>query len=139
MHRALKAIYIHIIDDCTKCNIISFHTHGNSTMYWIRAHLALDITSANIDMIAIDYELLHHWLRHSSKDVFRAVHEHVKDFPSMTILSVEPVCPGCQLGKQPNHPFVASDTHKMKPFESVHSDLKSFKTESYHRSTLLSL
>jgi len=52
----------------------------------------------------------------------------------MTILPVEPICPGCQLGKQPNHPFAANETRAMKPFELVHSDLKSFETESYHRS-----
>jgi len=58
----------------------------------------------------------------------------VKDFPSVTILPVEPVCPGCQLGKQPNHPFAVKETCATKSFELVHSDLKSFETESYHRS-----
>ena len=52
--------YIHIIDDWTKHNVISFHTHGDSTMYWVRAPPGHDITSASIDMITIDYELLHH-------------------------------------------------------------------------------
>ena len=91
--------YMHIIDDCTKHDIISFHTHGDSTMYWVRASPVHDITNTNINMIAIDYKLLHHQLRHSSKDVLRAVHKHVKDYPSMTILPVEPICSGCQLGK----------------------------------------
>ena len=91
--------YIHIIDDWTKHDVISFHTHGDSTMYWVRAPPGHDITSASIDMITIDYELLHHWLRHPSKDVLRAMGKHVKDFLSVTILPVEPVCPGCQLGK----------------------------------------
>jgi len=125
--------YIHIIDDCTKHNIISFHMHGDSTMYWVRAPPVHDITSVNINMITIDYELLHCQLGHPSKDVLRAMHKHVKDFPSVTIPPVEPVCPGCQLGKQPNHPFAANDTHATKPFELVHSDLKSFETELYHR------
>jgi len=91
--------YIHIIDDCTKCDVISFHTHGDSTMYWVRAPPVHDITSMSIDMIAIDYELLHRQLGHPSKDILRAVCKHVKDFPSMTIPPVEPICPGCQLGK----------------------------------------
>jgi len=59
MCKALKAMYIHLIDDCTKCDVISFHTHGDSTMYWVRAPPVHDITSVSIDMIAIDYELLH--------------------------------------------------------------------------------
>ena len=102
-------------------------------MYWVRAPLVHDITSTSIDMIAIDHELLHRRLRHPSKDVLRAVHKHVKDFPSMTILPVEPLCPGCQLGKQPNHLFAVNETCTTKPFELVHSDLKSFKIELYHR------
>jgi len=125
--------YMHIIDDCTKHDIISFHTHGDSTMYWVRAPPVDDIISASINMITVDYELLHHQLRHPSKDVLRAACKHVKDFPSVTIPLVESVCPGCQLGKQPNHPFAANETHATKSFELVHSDLKSFETESYHR------
>ena len=126
--------YMHIIDDCTKRDVISFHTHGDSTMYWVRAPPVHDVISASIDMTAVDYKLLHRWLGHPSKDVLRAVCKHVKDFPSMTIPPVEPICPGCQLGKQPNRPFAANDTCTTKPFELVHSDLKSFETESYHRS-----
>ena len=126
--------YMHIIDDCTQCNVIIFHTHGDSTMYWVRAPPVHDIISVSINMIAINYKLLHRRLGHPSKDVLRATCKHVKDFPSVTIPSVEPVCPGCQLGKQPNHLFAANETRAMKPFELVHLDLKSFETESYHRS-----
>jgi len=64
--------YIHIIDDCTKRDIISFHTHGDSTMYWVRAPLVHDIISASINMIAIDYELLHCQLGHPSEDILKA-------------------------------------------------------------------
>ena len=58
---------------------------------------------------------------------------YVKDFPDVYIPSNEPVCPGCQLGKQPNHPFTHNEMHATKPFELVHSDLKSFPVESYHK------
>ena len=103
-------------------------------MYWVRAPSVHDITSTSIDMITIDYELLHCWLRHPSKDVLRAAHKHMKDFLSMTIPSVESICPGCQLGKQPNCLFAVNEFRATKPFELVHSDLKSFEIESYHRS-----
>jgi len=59
---------------------------------WVRAPPVHNITSASIDMITIDYELLHRWLRHPSKDVFRAARKQVKDFPSVIIPPVEPVC-----------------------------------------------
>ena len=68
-------------------------------MHWIRAPPVHDITSANVDIITIDYKLLHHQLRHPSKDVLRAAYKHVKDFPSVTISPVESVCPGYLLGK----------------------------------------
>ena len=103
-------------------------------MCWVRASLVFDITSANINMIAIDYELLHCWLEHPSKNVPRAVWKQVKDFTSVSISPVEPVCPGCQVGKKPNHLFAANETCTIKFFELVHSDLKCFETESYHRS-----
>jgi len=38
-------------------------------MYWVRAPLVLDITSVNIDMITIDYKLLHCQLKHPFKNV----------------------------------------------------------------------
>jgi len=90
-------------------------------------------------MIIIDYELLHCRLGHPFKDVLRAACKHVKDFPSMTIPPVEPICPGCQLGKQSNRPFAVNESHTTKPFELVHSDLKSFETQSYHRSRYIIL
>jgi len=103
-------------------------------MYWVRAPPVHDVISAGIDMIAIDYELLHRRLEHPSKVVLRAAHKHVKNFPSVTIPPVEPVCSGCQLGKQPNYPFAVNKSRATKPFELIHSDLKSFKSKSYHRS-----
>jgi len=77
--------YIHIIDNCTIHNIISFHSHGENIMYWVRAPKVHDITSMNINIIAIDYELFHHQLGHPSRVILRAACKHVKDIPSMTI------------------------------------------------------
>ena len=84
-------------------------------------------------MSTVDYELLHYHMGHTSKDVLRAGQKHIKDFLDVYIPSNEPVCSGCQLGKQPHHPFTHNEMHAMKPFELVHSDLKSFPVESYHK------
>lgn len=100
---------MHIIDDCNKYNLINFYFHGNSTMYWVRAPIIHDHTQANIDLITVDYKLLHHCLGHPSKDILRAAWRHIRDFPSVTILPVESDCPNYQLGKQPNHLFVMND------------------------------
>jgi len=79
-------------------SFLSTHIETVPCMYWVRAPPVHNITSVSINMIAINYKLLHCWLRHPSKDVLRAVLKHVKDFPSITIPPMESVCPGCQLG-----------------------------------------
>jgi len=100
-------------------NVTSFPSIHMET---VRAPPVHYITSMSINMITIDYKLLHRRLGHPFKDVLRAMRKHVKDFPSMTIPPVE----------QPNRPFAANESCAIKPFELVHSDLKSFETESYH-------
>ena len=84
-------------------------------------------------MSTVNYKLLHRHMGHPSKDVLRAGWKHIKDFPNVYISFNEPVCPGCQLGKQPNCPFTHNEMRVTKPFELVHSDLKSFPVESYHK------
>lgn len=130
---------MHIIDDCNKYNLVSFHFHGDSTMYWVRAHIIYDHTRVNIDMITMNYELLHHRLGHPFKDILRAAQKYIKNFPNITILSVELVCPSCQLGKQLNCSFSVNHICAKKPFELVHLDLNFFEIESYHRSRYIIL
>ena len=102
-------------------------------MYWVRAPTVQSTDNAPSTMSAVDYELLHRCMGHPSKDVLRAGLKHIKDFPDVYIPSNEPVCPGCQLGKQPNHPFTHNEMHVTNPFELVYLDLKSFPVELYHK------
>jgi hypothetical protein len=84
-------------------------------------------------MTSVDYELLHRRLGHPSRDVLRAAKKHIKDFPDVDIPSTAPICPGCEMGKQPNRTFPHSEKRASTPFELIHSDLKSFEIESYHK------
>jgi len=59
--------------------------------------------------------------------------KHLKDFPEIEIPSEDHLCPGCAQGKMTNRPFYASTRRATRPFELIHSDLKSFPVESYHR------
>jgi hypothetical protein len=102
-------------------------------MYWARAAPIRNLDSTRLSTSAVDYELIHRRLGHPSKEVIRAGRKHIKDFPDVNIPSVESVCPGCQLGKQPNRPFSKNEVRATKPFELIHSDLKSFEVESYHK------
>jgi len=58
--------------------------------------------------MAVDYETAHCYFRHLSWEVLRHVREHTVDFPNIEIPTDDPVCPGCALGKMPNHPFPSS-------------------------------
>ncbi|KIJ05987.1 hypothetical protein PAXINDRAFT_34961, partial [Paxillus involutus ATCC 200175] len=39
----------------------------------------------------------------------------------------------CALGKMPNRAFPENPKRATRPFELVHSDLKSFPVDSYHK------
>ena len=112
-----------IYDKCSKKDLITFHSHGENTMYWVCAPIVQSTDNATSSMSTVDYELLHRHMAHPSKDVLRAGRKHIKDFPDVYIPSNEPVCPGCQLGKQPNFPFTHNGMRVTKPFELVHLDL----------------
>ena len=82
-------------------------------------------------MSTVNYELLHCHMGHPSRDVLRVGQKHIYDFLDVNIPFNEPVCSGCELGKQSNHPFTHNEMCVTKLFELVHSDLKSFPVESY--------
>ena len=74
-------------------------------------------------LTSVDYDLLHCRLGHPSKDVLRAVQKRLKDFSDVKIPSQDLICPGCQLGKQPNQLFPHTEHRETMPFELIHSDL----------------
>ena len=56
---------------------------------------------------------------------------HMQCFPDIHFPTEDCVCPGCALGKMPNQAFSENKRCATKPFELVHSDLKSFLVMSY--------
>jgi hypothetical protein len=122
---------IDFFDKCAKRVVLSFHSYGADTMFWIRAPTMLP--QATHSLASVDYELLHRRMGHPSKDVLRAARKHLKDFLDVKIPTQDPICPGCQLGRQPNRSFPHTERRATVPFELIHSDLKSFEVESYHK------
>ena len=123
--------YIDFYDKCAKKVILFFHLHGTDTMFWIRAPTMSP--QATHSLASMDYDLLHHHMGHLSKDMLRAAQNHLKDFPDVKIPLQDPICPGYQLGKQPNQSFPHTECRATTPFELIHSDLKFFEVESYHK------
>jgi len=80
----------------------------------------------------VDFETMHQRLAHPSNDVMRQAGKYVKDFPKVEI-PTEHFCPGCAQGKMPNKAFPPTETRATEPFELIHSDLKSFPIDSYHK------
>ena len=104
------------------------------TTYW------LDATISNVEKIVeqyiymVDYNLMHKYLGHPSKDVMLHTQDQLNSFPKNVIIpSNSPVCPGCVQGKMPASTHPPSKTRASVPFECIHSDLKSFPMVSYHK------
>ena len=102
------------------------------TTYWLNARIT--DSQAHELIYSLDYDLMHRRLGHPSKDVLIHSRDKVKGFPkNIKIPSDIPVCPGCAQGKMPAAAHPPSETRATKPFERIHSDLKSFPVVSYHK------
>jgi transposase InsO family protein len=77
---------------------------------------------------------MHKHFRHPSREVLEKAKGNTKNFPKdLAIPKKTPLCRGCAEGKMSSKSFPSSQTHASKRFEKIHSDLKSFPVESYHR------
>jgi len=74
-----------------------------------------------------DYDLWHNRLGHPSKCVLHEAQRHVKDFPKGILFPKEdPLCRGCAEGKMHSKSYPDSESRATRPFQRIHSDLKSF-------------
>jgi len=81
----------------------------------------------------VDYKILHQRMAHPSDEVMRRASKFIRDFPCVNPPKEDHICPGCAQGKMSNKSFPPSTQRATEPFELIHSDLKSFPIESYHR------
>ena len=81
----------------------------------------------------VDHNIMHWRFGHPLKDILRRAQKHTLRFPKIHFPSEDCVCPGCALGKMPNRAFPENERRAFKPFEFVHSDLKSFLVLSYRK------
>ena len=114
---------------------ITFHPRNvYSTVYTINTYLgAKPSIRATEEIFLPDYETYHRRLAHPSKEVLQKAEKYVKGFPSNIQIPHQHICPGCEQGKKTNKSFPPSKTRATKPFQVIHSDLKSFPTELYHK------
>jgi hypothetical protein len=99
-------------------------------MYWLHTE---QVSAHTIHSVyKEDYNLLHRRFGHPSKGVLRHAKENTTSFPSIDFPVNDPICPGCTKGKMTQRSFPPSSSRSSAPFQRIHSDLKSFPTESYH-------
>ena len=84
-------------------------------------------------MSKVNYDIMHQRFGHPSKEVLQRARKHTQCFPDIHFPTEDCVCPGCALGKMPNWAFPENERRATKPFELVHSDLKSFLVLSYRK------
>jgi len=104
------------------CNII----FGIRSILIIRSNYITSVSKVN-------YNIMHRRFGHPSKEVLRRAQKHTQRFPEVHFPTEDCVCPGCALGKMPNRAFPENERRASKPFELVHSDLKSFPVTSYRK------
>ena len=76
---------------------------------------------------------MHRRLGHPSTTVLRRAQGSTAGFPSIKFPTKTPLCPGCALGKMHNLSFPPSKNRTKERLIRIHSDIKSFPLESYHR------
>ena len=102
------------------------------TIYWLDS--VITDARAHATIYTVDYKLMHRQMGHPSKDVLCHAKGKTKGFPPhLDFPRDAPVCPGCAQGKMPSQAHLPSETRASHAFERVHSDLKSFPVESFHK------
>jgi len=104
----------------------------SDTSYWVKTQTVMP-AKANVATIHVaDYNIWHKQLGHVSPKVLSKMPTSTQKFPWVQTPKFIPVCPGCAQGKMKSRSFLESQSCAMRPFELVHSDLKSLPVESYH-------
>ena len=91
-------------------------------------------TTASVRAIrSISFDIAHHHFAHPSPEVLRQIPKNMSLPPSFDVPKEIPLCPGCAKGRMTQRSFPPTLRRASKPFELIHSDLKSFPTVLYHK------
>ena len=109
--------------------------HPKSSLYIIKSYVPneTDIHTALNTIYGVDFDIIHRRLAHPSNEVLLKARKHLKDFPEIEFPKEEHLCPGCVQGKMTNRSFPPSTRRASQPFKLIHSDLKLFPIDSYHK------
>jgi hypothetical protein len=83
--------------------------------------------------LSISMDLAHRRFVHPSKKMLRKFLLATLGYPPVDGKLSSGPCSGCAQGKMHQRAYLLSTRRASKPFKLIHSDLKSFPVESYHR------
>ena len=98
-----------------------------STVYWLHSAPPTETVKQ------ISFDIAHRRFAHPGNEVLRRFKDNTLGAPDFEVLPPKSPCQGCAKGKTPQRPYPATDRRANKPFQLIHSDLKSFPVESYYR------
>jgi len=105
----------------------------SDTIYWVKTQTVMPAKVNVMTVYVADYDIWHKQLGHVSPKALSKMPTGTQKFPWVKTLKFIPICPGCAQGKMKSRSFLESQSHAMRLFELVCSDLKSLPVESYHR------
>jgi len=131
-------------DECTlrfieaqtrKVKIVALTRLFTDTIYWVNSEvLTGSELTAHKSMHRDDYDLWHQQLGHPGKQVFEKFKSSTWNFlKSIEVPKNLPVSEGCVKGKMHSHSFPENSAHATCLFQWIHSDLKEFVVQLYHK------
>ena len=91
------------VNSVGNANSITFKPRmANNTIYILQTSDWLFACQSTHIAHIVDFETVHCCFGHLSCEALRHTREHTTNFPEISILSNDPICPGCAQGKMPN-------------------------------------
>jgi transposase InsO family protein len=117
-----------------KTFLICHPRHKGDTLYGVNSDDYTEEVALKSDHVyKVDKHIMHQRFAHPSKDVLCKARRHTADFPDVDLQSPMPhLCDGCEQGKMTQRSFPPNDTRASRPFEVIHSDLKTYPINSVH-------
>jgi len=118
-----------------KVKIVALTRLFTNTIYWVNSEvLTGSELTAHKSMHRDDYNLWHQQLGQPGKQVFEKFESSTQNF--LRLIKVPknpPVCKGCAKGKMHSRSFPENSACATHLFQQIHSDLKEFAVQSYHK------
>ena len=105
----------------------------DDTIFCVKSADSAQALSVNTLVSRVNYDTMHRRLAHPSRDVLTHARDHTNGFPQIIFPRDVPVCRSCAEGKMPLRPFRPSAKRASRPFQIIHTDLKSFPIASYRK------